>query len=99
MPLACAYHPDHTPKEAPVSDVSRRLRHVLAGQRFPAQRWELISRAEDYGADARSRGELWALPAKEFRSLAEVLGTIDGDQSRRAPDGGRAAPGAVRVAS
>lgn len=53
-----------------------RLRHVLADQRFPAARWELISRAEFYGADSRTRTELAALPAARYRSLDDVIGAV-----------------------
>ncbi len=38
-----------------MSSAAQRLRHVLAGQQFPAERWQLIVGAELYGADAQSR--------------------------------------------
>jgi Protein of unknown function (DUF2795) len=60
-----------------VSDAAQRLRHVLSGQPFPAHRWELISGAEHYGADARTRQELQSLPAKQYASLAEVLWALE----------------------
>ncbi len=66
-----------------MSDVAQRLRHVLAGQHFPAERWELISGAEHYGADARSREELHCLPAKQYASLAEVLWAVERGRGRR----------------
>jgi hypothetical protein len=65
-----------------VSSAAQRLRHVLAGQRFPAERWQLIAGAEFYGADTQSRHELHALPPKRYASLAEVLATISSQQSR-----------------
>ena len=39
-----------------------RIAHVLAGVTFPAAKWQLIMHAEDYGADATSRSDLWRLP-------------------------------------
>ncbi len=45
----------------------QRLRHVLADQRFPAARWELIVGAEFYGADAATRNELQAPPRRNLR--------------------------------
>src|SRR5664279_4465474 len=36
----------------PMTDTSDRLRYVLDGVTFPVDRWELIARAEHYGADA-----------------------------------------------
>jgi len=67
-----------------VSSAAQRLRHVLAGQQFPAERWQLIVGAELYGADAQTRGELQALPPKRYVSLAEVLSTIDSTRARSA---------------
>lgn len=59
-----------------MSNAAQRLRHVLAGQQFPAERWQLIVGAEFYGADAQTRLELHALPPRRYASLAEVLTTI-----------------------
>ena len=67
-----------------MSSAAQRLRHVLAGQQFPAERWQLIVGAEFYGADAQSRHELQALPPKRYASLAEVLSTIHSTQARTA---------------
>ena len=67
-----------------MSSAAQRLRHVLAGQQFPADRWQLIVGAEFYGADAQTRNELQALPPKRYVSLAEVLSTIDSARARRA---------------
>jgi hypothetical protein len=66
-----------------MSSAAQRLRHVLAGQQFPADRWQLIVGAEFYG-DAQTRNELQALPPKRYVSLAEVLSTIDSARARRA---------------
>ena len=58
-------------------DSRQRLQLVLAGQRFPAERWELIVGAELYGADAFTKNELHSLPAVRFRSLADVLHAVE----------------------
>ncbi len=60
-----------------MTDPRQRLQQVLAGQQFPAERWELIVRADFYGADALSKGELHALPAVRFRSLADGLHAVE----------------------
>jgi hypothetical protein len=52
-----------------VSDPRRRLGQVLAGQPFPAARWELIVGADLYGADALTMSELHALPAMRIGSV------------------------------
>ncbi len=58
-------------------DPCQRLQQVLAGQRFPAERWELIVAADLYGADALTKSELHMLPAVRFRSLADVLHAVE----------------------
>lgn len=50
-----------------------RIRHVLAGVRFPAERWELIACADAYGADWTTLNELHALPAARYLNMNEVL--------------------------
>ncbi|MGD9528047.1 DUF2795 domain-containing protein [Pseudonocardia sp.] len=50
----------------------RRLRAVLASQKFPAERWELLAAAEFYGADARTRAELRAIPVGRYSTIAQV---------------------------
>jgi hypothetical protein len=80
-----------------VSDARRRLGQVLAGQPFPAARWELIVGADLYGADALMMSELHALPAVRFGSLADVLKAVerarhdalDGERGRRSALGAR----------
>ena len=75
-----AYYPkriDRRPREAAVMDPRVRLQQVLAGQRFPAERWELIVVADLYGADALTKAELHGLPAVRFRSLADVLHAVE----------------------
>jgi len=64
-------------REAAMMDPRLRLQQVLAGQQFPAERWELIVVADLYGADAFTKSELHALPAVRFRSLADVLHAVE----------------------
>ena len=81
----------------PRADV-RRLSQVLAGIPFPAAKWQLIMHAEEYGADAASRAELWALPASSYpdlRSVLVALGLLDAAPVDR-PATTRAAQAAVR---
>lgn len=66
-------HPVH--RRNPRADV-RRLSQVLAGIPFPAAKWQLIMHAEEYGADAASRAELWALPASTYPDLRSVLAAL-----------------------
>lgn len=57
-------------------DPTIRLRQVLHGLSFPAEKWQLIAHAEHYGADARSMGELWELPVGSFPRLDAVLAAV-----------------------
>jgi hypothetical protein len=68
-----------------VSGSRRRLQQVLADQRFPAHRWELIAGADMYGADGLSKSEIHGLPAARFRSLDDVVHAVEnGAQIRSA---------------
>ena len=59
-----------------------RLQQVLAGQRFPAEQWELIVAAETYGADLITRSELQALQPVPFQSLAKILLAVEAHPPR-----------------
>jgi Protein of unknown function (DUF2795) len=64
-----------------VAEVTQRLRDVLAEQRFPAARWELIACAQHYGADVHTLRELHALPEERFRCLTDVERVVAGANS------------------
>jgi hypothetical protein len=53
------------------------LRRVLDGLTFPAQRWEIITKAGWYGADAVTTARLQQLPARPYRDLRDVLLRLD----------------------
>jgi hypothetical protein len=59
-----------------MTDPSERLRYVLDGLTFPVDRWELIARAEHYGADAATLHDLQALPSQRYGSLTDVITAI-----------------------
>lgn len=54
----------------------QRIRHVLTGVSFPAAKWQLIIHAEEYGADARTRADLWGLPAGTYDGAAAVVAAL-----------------------
>lgn len=60
-----------------MTGTDQRLRPVLAGLSFPAQRWQVIAEAEHYGADARTRQELHVLPDARFESYASLLWALE----------------------
>jgi hypothetical protein len=72
-------------------DPRQRLQQVLAGQQFPAERWELIVVADLYGADGLTKSELHSLPAVRFRSLADVLHAVERMRKESLERGSRSA--------
>lgn len=53
-----------------------RISQVLAGIPWPAAKWQLLSHAEEYGADASTRAQLWGLAPGRYSSLAAVLAAL-----------------------
>ncbi|HEY3750169.1 MAG TPA: DUF2795 domain-containing protein [Pseudonocardiaceae bacterium] len=55
------------------------LHFVLDGLAFPAQRWEIITQADWYGADAVTTQRLRRLPprGRPYRDLRDVMTTLD----------------------
>ena len=54
----------------------QRIRHVLTGVSFPAAKWQLIAHAEEYGADATTRADLWGLPAGTYDGVAAIVAAL-----------------------
>ena len=76
-----AYYPKRDSRrrrEAAVMNPRQRLQQVLAGQPFPAERWQLIPSGRISTAPTRSpRASCTPLPAVRFRSLADVLHAVE----------------------
>lgn len=49
------------------------LRHVLAGLALPAQRWQILTHATDWGAPASLRLRLATLPEGSYRSYEAIV--------------------------
>jgi Protein of unknown function (DUF2795) len=57
------------------------LRIVLAGLRFPAERWEIVTTADMYGVDAATcellrRLPLRSGPYRNIQDIVEALGSV-----------------------
>jgi hypothetical protein len=52
---------------------AERVSQVLAGLTYPAAKWQILMHAENYGADAFTRAELWSLPTGEYPDVDSVL--------------------------
>lgn len=55
------------------------LSAVLDGLAFPAQRWQILTQADMYGADAATLDRLLRLPRRQraYRDLRDVMSTLD----------------------
>lgn len=53
-----------------------RVSQVLADMEWPAAKWQLISYVEEYGADAATRAQLWAVPPGTYPTLSRLLATM-----------------------
>ena len=62
-------------------DGAERVCQVLAGMAFPAAKWQLVMQAEEYGADAATRAELWALPAGCYADVQAVVDAVSAARS------------------
>jgi hypothetical protein len=63
-----------------VSETHRQaLRLILAGLDFPLRRWEIITAADWYGADAQTTRWLRALPAngRPYRDLGDLITALE----------------------
>lgn len=59
-----------------------RLRHVLDGLSYPAQKWQIVTWADFYGADATTRNELAGLPTAAYRGVDEIIAAVAGTRGR-----------------
>jgi Protein of unknown function (DUF2795) len=58
---------------------TQSIRFVLDGLAFPAERWEIVTAAEFYGADAGTCEWLRRLPLRNrpYRNLQDVIDALD----------------------
>jgi hypothetical protein len=59
------------------TDEAPTLKEVLRGVTFPAQKWEITTCAAIYGADLRTRRELYALPARSYEDADDIAEALD----------------------
>lgn len=58
---------------------AERVAMVLDGLSFPAAKWQILMHAENYGADAFTRVELWSLPTGAYADLEAVLSALESE--------------------
>ena len=49
---------------------------ILAGLRFPADRWQVLAHVDYYGADPVTRHLFWELPERRYPTAASVLAEL-----------------------
>jgi len=59
------------------SEERASLSEILEGLNYPAEKWQITTCAAIYGADVRTRRELYALPARVYRSAGDVAATLE----------------------
>jgi hypothetical protein len=71
------------------------LRFVLAELAFPAERWQIVTTAVEYGAEASTCDLLRALPLRTdpYQDLQDIVGTL-ATAMRREDAGSTRQPGA-----
>jgi hypothetical protein len=52
------------------------LPKVLGDVTYPAEKWQIITCAEIYGADVHTRRELYKLPPRVYQSVADIADTL-----------------------
>ncbi|HEY0641612.1 MAG TPA: DUF2795 domain-containing protein [Pseudonocardiaceae bacterium] len=59
-----------------MAEVELAIAQVLRGLRFPAAKWQILTHADLYGADAVTWSLLHTLPVREYQNCAEVLAAV-----------------------
>jgi Protein of unknown function (DUF2795) len=58
------------------TDDSPSLPEILEDLTFPAEKWQITTCADLYGADVHTRRALYGLPAHQYRSADDVTTTL-----------------------
>ncbi|HEU5470501.1 MAG TPA: DUF2795 domain-containing protein [Actinophytocola sp.] len=53
------------------------VRQVLHGLTYPAEKWQIVTQADLYGADAGTIRDLFRLPTREYRDPHEITAALD----------------------
>ncbi len=53
------------------------LEEILRDLTYPAQKWEITTCADIYGADLRTRRELYGLPARSYEDPQDIARALD----------------------
>ncbi len=56
---------------------------VLRGLRFPAEKWQILTQADLYGADTATRQRMFALPVRLYRDCPDVARALPARAEKR----------------
>lgn len=54
-----------------------KVAEILSDVAFPAEKWQITTCADVYGADVGLRRKLYSLPARSYESPADVTSTME----------------------
>jgi len=55
------------------------VRQVLHGLCYPAEKWQIVTQADLYGADSATRAALQGLPARVYGSPTDIVLALTGN--------------------
>jgi hypothetical protein len=61
---------------------AKTLEQVLSGLNYPAEKWQIVTQAEIYGADGGTRARLRALPLRSYLDCADVTRFLTDEETR-----------------
>ena len=66
-----------TKSEEAKEEATTSLPEILGDITYPAEKWQITTCAELYGADIHTRRELYKLPPRVYQSVADIADTLD----------------------
>jgi hypothetical protein len=55
---------------------TKSLAEILKELSYPAEKWQITTCAEIYGADVNARRQLYRLPARSYESVEHILDAL-----------------------
>lgn len=65
-----------TKSEEAQEEATTSLPEILGDITYPAEKWQITTCAELYGADIHTRRELYKLPPRVYQSVADIADTL-----------------------
>lgn len=65
---------------------ARRMSEILDDLSYPAEKWQITTCAEIYGADIHTRRALYALPSRAYTDASDITAAMDAADDRDLAD-------------